>query len=77
VAKSAGSPSAAAKLYDLGADPGELHDIASERDDLLDLMKRRVQAHLESVGSFPSYRPTPTALSEEDIEKLRSLGYVR
>ena len=67
----------AAELYDLGADPGELHDIASERDDLLDLMQRRVQAHLESVGSFPSYRPTPTALSEEDIEKLRSLGYVR
>ena len=58
-------------------DPGEQRNIASERDDLLDLMQQKVQAHLESVGSFPSYRPTPTELSEEDIEKLRSLGYVR
>jgi arylsulfatase A-like enzyme len=67
----------AAELYDLGEDPGELRDLAAERDDLLDMMQRRVQAHLEFVGSFPSYRPTPTALSDEDIEKLRSLGYVR
>ena len=67
----------ATELYDLGEDPGELRDIASERKDLLDLMQQRIQAHLESVGSFPSYRPSATALSEEDIEKLRSLGYVR
>jgi len=67
----------AVELYDLVEDPGEQRNIASERDDLLDLMQQKVQAHLESVGSFPSYRPTPTELSEEDIEKLRSLGYVR
>jgi len=67
----------AAELYDLGVDPGELRNISSERKDLLDLMQQEVQAHLESVGSFPSYRPTPTALSDEDIEKLRSLGYIR
>jgi arylsulfatase A-like enzyme len=67
----------AVELYDLGADPGELRNIASEREDLLDLMRQEVQADLETVGSFPSYRPTPTALSEEDIEKLRSLGYIR
>jgi len=62
---------------DHGEDPGEYRNIASERDDLLDLMQQQVQIHLESVESFPSYRPTPTALSEEDIEKLRSLGYIR
>ena len=66
-----------AELYDVCGDPGEQHDIASERDDLLGLMRRRVQLHLEAVGAFPRYRPAPTALSDEDIERLRSLGYVR
>jgi arylsulfatase A-like enzyme len=65
------------ELYDLVEDPGEQRNIASERDDLLDLMQQRVQVHLESLRSFPSFRPTSTALSDEDIEKLRSLGYVR
>jgi arylsulfatase A-like enzyme len=67
----------AAELYNLVEDPGERQNIALDRTDLLDLMQQRVQAHLESVGSFPSFRPTSTALSEEDIDKLRSLGYVR
>lgn len=67
----------AAELYDLVEDPGEQRNIAPERADLLDRMQQKVQAHLESLGSFPSFRPTSTALSDEDIEKLRSLGYVR
>jgi arylsulfatase A-like enzyme len=67
----------ASELYDLREDPDESTDLAAERPDLLDAMKSEVQAHLDYLRSFPSYRPTPTALSDEDIEKLRSLGYVR
>jgi arylsulfatase A-like enzyme len=64
------------QLFDLTQDPGELHDIAAERVEDLDRMKSRVKFHLDAVREYPAYRATPAPLSEEDIERLRSLGYV-
>ena len=65
------------QLFELTHDPGELHDVAGERVDQVDRMRRIVESHLDALEDYPAYRPTPTPLSDEDIERLRSLGYVR
>jgi len=56
------------ELYDLASDPGELHDLADEMPELwesLHSMAGELQLELRSSD----------ALSDEDLEILRSLGY--
>ncbi len=65
------------ELYDLAKDPGEQRDIAPESQELSARLIRRVESHLETLSEYPAYRPALTPLSEEDIERLRSLGYVQ
>ncbi|HXV74967.1 MAG TPA: sulfatase [Candidatus Polarisedimenticolaceae bacterium] len=65
------------RLFDLDHDPGELRDRSADESEQVARMKQRVEEHLETLERFPSFRPTPTPLSDEDIERLRSLGYLR
>ncbi len=61
------------ELYDLSADPAAQHDIARDSHDLTRRLLRRLS----------EYRFTPVAesrdreLSEETLETLRALGYIR
>ena len=62
------------ELYDLANDPDELHDLAA-------VQPERVAAMLEAMGPWATYRaanrPAEQALSDEAVERLRSLGYIR
>lgn len=57
------------ELYDVAADPGERHDLASGMPDPF----RAMRAELEKV---PRAEAAPEKASREEIEKLGSLGYI-
>lgn len=62
------------ELYDLSADPGEAHDLASERPEVV----ARLQAELAELAS--ELRPRATAQAGEDPElarRLSGLGYAQ
>lgn len=63
-----------AELYNLGNDPGELHDIAASRPDLT---RRLVEQLVEyrTRGKAPMQRTVLPEASEDLREQLRSLGY--
>jgi arylsulfatase A-like enzyme len=73
------SQGAPPRLYDLASDPGEMIDRSEERPaEVADL-----QEHLEAwLGSFEHYTGADEApavssdLSSQDLERLRTLGYV-
>jgi arylsulfatase A-like enzyme/Tfp pilus assembly protein PilF len=60
------------ELYELGTDPGELHDLAAARPAVARELDRVLEA--QSAGERP-IRPTVT-LDAEDRARLESLGYV-
>jgi len=62
-----------AELYDMRDDPGETRDIADESPELAGALIRELE------GMMESYRTGETRIeiSEEEIGRLRSLGYVR
>ena len=61
------------ELYDLGSDPGERHDLAAERPDVL----REMIAELKSRGALSDLMPGMTPTDPEHAERLRSLGYIQ
>ena len=66
------------ELYDMKKDFGEEHDLVNEsaytqlRQELKNRLKRLRQQNLLKLGKIKS-----PELSEEELEKLKSLGYVR
>jgi arylsulfatase A-like enzyme len=60
------------QLYDLSTDGKELNDLINTRRDEADAML----AELRSMDAIDGYTPDPSTLSEEQLEHLRSLGYV-
>lgn len=60
------------ELYDLEADPEERKDLAAERQDLIRQFRAFVDSYRNSVGE----RDRALDLSEEERERLRSLGYM-
>lgn len=59
------------ELYDTATDPAELTNLAAERPDEAERMRRAVQA---AVAKGKTPRPAPAG--REAAERLRSLGYV-
>jgi arylsulfatase A-like enzyme len=64
------------ELFDLAADPGEGRDLASERPELAESLGRELDAELARLKSLGVGRADPRSLEEEQLEILRSLGYV-
>jgi arylsulfatase A-like enzyme len=60
-------------LYDLETDPGELRDLSSERPAVVESLLAELKAlegrQLEGV--------TPPPLTDDEIDELRSLGYIQ
>jgi len=68
------APEPRAQLFDLAADPAELHDLAAERPEELERLRALLRAELEGAASR---RPVPVTvpLDEATLERLRALGY--
>lgn len=69
------------KLFDLRADPGELHNLASGAPTVLDELSSALRATLarsravaRKVGAQRA--PWEEVLTREEVERLRSLGYI-
>ena len=72
------------ELYDLDADPLEQHDLYADRTDaareltaLLDGYEEHCRERREDLlAGVEGEAPPPAALSEEQLEKLKGLGYI-
>jgi len=60
------------ELYDLAADPGAQRDLSGERPDLVRALVRELRAYPET----PVAESTSTELSDEQIRRLKALGYL-
>jgi arylsulfatase A-like enzyme len=65
-------------LYDLLNDPGEKHNLFSEREDVARNLAERLRSYTELVRFYLEEHegPTPIAVDEETRKRLRALGYV-
>jgi hypothetical protein len=63
------------ELYDLHADPGETHDVSSERSDLVERLLPLLEAQLTAARAG-SARAEAAQFTEEEIRQLQALGYV-
>jgi len=64
---------ASARLFDLAADPGERTDLVAAQPEVVQSLMRTLEAFMATaVEGRPGGAPSP-----EEIERLRSLGYVR
>ena len=63
-----------AELYDMSRDPGELNDQAEQRAELVAEMRRVLRAELDAMVA---YEPDEIEMTEEQLQRLRALGYVR
>jgi len=61
------------ELYDLDADPGEQHNLVSERSALTSSLSKRIAALAEAGSSQSS---SGAAIDAESAERLAALGYV-
>jgi arylsulfatase A-like enzyme len=66
------------ELYDLLEDPGERHDLALERPDLVEPLRLALESWLEESTRLGAGRSpgSPVELSPAERELLRRLGYV-
>jgi membrane-anchored protein YejM (alkaline phosphatase superfamily) len=67
------------ELYHLADDPGETTNLVAERPDMVAVGRRQVAAMREACQQHPYMRLSveERTMSEEELERLRSLGYVR
>jgi arylsulfatase A-like enzyme len=61
------------RLYDLSADPGERSDVSRDQERAVAALSNRLERFMASRKAEAPVR----ALSQEEIDKLRSLGYLR
>lgn len=62
------------KLYDLAGDPGELNDLAETEGEVLEALAGDLYDWY--LKSPKKKEPTDVTFSQEDIDRLKSLGYV-
>lgn len=63
------------ELYDLGADPGELRNLAGEQDARARAMRSGLETQLRKERSSPKSADT-SGISPDALERLGALGYV-
>ncbi len=66
--------SGTSELYDLERDPGERTNLASALPDSVDRFARELDERMGELGAEP-LTPAPVELTEQQRERLRSLGY--
>ena len=64
------------ELYDLQLDPGERRDLAQDRRDVTTRLRRLLYERMVKAGDLGTV-PAESDLTQEQIERLRSLGYLR
>lgn len=64
------------RLFDISADPMELIDVASKFPEVYSSMRTDLDVVVKRISLVEAAGPAPE-LSEDDIERLRSLGYIR
>ena len=65
------------QLFDLAVDPGEQSNLAEEMPERVSRMEKFAADVFARRGDLPVSPDVETALDEETLEDLRSLGYVR
>ena len=65
------------RLYDLSADPEEQKDQAGADPGTQRRLARLISAHLQELASRPSLAETASGPTEEELNQLRGLGYIR
>jgi len=64
------------ELYDLARDPGEEDDLAGRKHRLAGEMEETLESLLAEAAEFGGGEDGPGAASDEERERLRSLGYI-
>ena len=64
------------ELYDLQLDPGERRDLAQDRREVTSRLRRLLYERMVEAGKLGTV-PAESELTQEQIERLRSLGYLR
>ena len=67
------------ELYDHQADPMNLTDVAADRPEIVERLATELRRwrRQTGLGRIPTDEESATALSSEELERLRSLGYIR
>lgn len=64
-------------LYDQERDPMERHNLAESRPDLLEALEQRLIERMKWQQERPELLETGVELTQEEIERLRLLGYLK
>jgi arylsulfatase A-like enzyme len=65
-------------LFDLASDPGELRDVAGENEEAFRLLRAKLfELDYDLRMSRSRFRVRAPKLSPQQVEKLKSLGYIR
>jgi len=65
------------ELYDLRADPGELHNLAGERPDVMAAFEIRLDAWRDELEKAPVRERLTVTVDEETQKALEALGYAQ
>jgi arylsulfatase A-like enzyme len=65
------------RLFDLGADPGETHNLISELPGVAKVARARLEEWLQATPEAPPQAKPSDGMDAEVIENLRALGYLR
>ena len=76
------SPSAdrpAVELYDARSDPLDAHDVAAAHPEVVERLRAQLEAWRPETAKIrlPSITAGEASMSSEEIERLKSLGYVQ
>jgi arylsulfatase A-like enzyme len=63
------------KLFDLAKDPGEQHDISAQEPEVFATLKREMEQRYSTFDAQPT-KETEVQLDQENIDRLRQLGYI-
>jgi len=68
-------PTGRLELYDLETDPGETDDLSAREPERLEQLRDALETAVTFAGQ-DAHEPQTTSLDEQEIERLKALGYV-